>query len=207
MLIFKERGFMKPIQEERIRGYFIDAAKDLIRGEGLAVVSARNVAERAGYSYATLYNYFKDIRDLIFSCLEDFMEECREFVVEHSKTPSRGKESLKAVTKNYITFFVQYPGIFQLLYQQKQSDISSKSANVGGIHAFFDSLTESDWKVIKDESNGSDDALKSLRELHKLAIHGLLLMYLNRRMEKTFKQIIDESAEMTAVALNTLEQR
>ena len=60
--IYIKGNAMNIIQEERIRKYFIDAAKELIRGEGLSVVTARNVAERAGYSYATLYNYFKDIR-------------------------------------------------------------------------------------------------------------------------------------------------
>jgi AcrR family transcriptional regulator len=195
---------MKPIQEERIRGYFITAAKDLIRGEGLAVVSARNVAERAGYSYATLYNYFKDIRDLIFSCLEDFMTECREFVQQHSKTGATGVEGLHSTTKNYITFFVQYPGIFQLLYQQKQSDISTKSDEVGGIHAFFDSLTENDWKTLKEKGTGSTEDFVRCREFHKLAIHGLLLMYLNRRKEMKFNQLIEESSAITSFAVNSL---
>ena len=53
----------RQIQEERIKTYFLDSAKNLLRAEGLKGVSVRNVAYRAGYSYATLYNYFKDIND------------------------------------------------------------------------------------------------------------------------------------------------
>lgn len=56
----------RQIQEERIKTYFLDSAKNLLRAEGLKGVSVRNVAYRAGYSYATLYNYFKDINDLLF---------------------------------------------------------------------------------------------------------------------------------------------
>ena len=50
----------KKIQEERIRGYFIQATKEILKGEGLSALSVRNIADRAGYSYATLYNYFKE---------------------------------------------------------------------------------------------------------------------------------------------------
>ena len=51
----------KIIQEQRIKGYVIQAAKEILKGEGLKSISVRNIADQAGYSYATLYNYFKDI--------------------------------------------------------------------------------------------------------------------------------------------------
>ena len=60
----------RQIQEERIKGYFLDAAKHLLRTKGLQGVSVRSVASLAGYSYATLYNYFKDIKELLFRCVE-----------------------------------------------------------------------------------------------------------------------------------------
>ena len=55
----------KQIQEQRIKSYFIQATKEILKGEGLKCISVRNIADKAGYSYATLYNYFKDVQDLI----------------------------------------------------------------------------------------------------------------------------------------------
>lgn len=75
----------RQIQEERIKTYFLDAAKNLLRAEGLKGVSVRNVAYRAGYSYATLYNYFKDINDLLFRCVEDFCQEVGDFVAARTE--------------------------------------------------------------------------------------------------------------------------
>ena len=192
---------MKAIQEERMRGYFITAAKDLIRGEGLSVVSTRNVAERAGYSYATLYNYFKDIRDLIFSCVEDFMAECRDFVVQNTKEVTGGEEGLGAVSKEYAKFFVQYPGIFFLFYQHKQGAISTRNSDFSSIHALFDSLTERDWDEIKTKSGCSKGDIEQAREYHKLTIHGLLLFYLNRRKDMEYKELMDKVAELTGYAV------
>ena len=54
----------KELQEQRMKGYFLQATKDMLKSEGLKSVNVRAIADRAGYSYATLYNYFKDINDL-----------------------------------------------------------------------------------------------------------------------------------------------
>lgn len=191
---------MNAIQEARMKGYFITAAKDLIRGEGLAVVSTRNVAERAGYSYATLYNYFKDVRDLIFQCVGDFMEECREFVRSNAQEGAVGSDGLDAVSRNYAKFFVQYPGIFALFYEQKPSEMSTSTSDLAGLYSFFDSLTERHWNEIAAQKNCSAEELRCAREHHKLAIHGLLMFYLNRRMEDDFNNLLSSVGQICAIS-------
>jgi AcrR family transcriptional regulator len=106
----------KEIQEERMKGYFIQAAKEIIKAEGIRAISVRNIADRAGYSYATLYNYFKDVKDLIFICITDFQEECRIFIYDEVKNFSNGKENIKAKVKAFVKYFVLYPGIFELFF-------------------------------------------------------------------------------------------
>jgi len=195
---------MKAIQEERMKGYFLTAAKELIRGEGLEVVSTRNVAERAGYSYATLYNYFKDIRDLIFSCVEDFMAECREFVAREVPGAVPGEKALIAISNSYAKFFVQYPGIFDLFFQKKASRISTAKSNLNAIDAFFDSLVEQAWKAVAAHKKGTHKALSQAREFHKLALHGILMRYLNNRTNCDYKTLINQVSEATQFAIKAL---
>jgi AcrR family transcriptional regulator len=192
---------MKAIQEERMKGYFLAAAKELIRGEGLEVVSARNVAERAGYSYATLYNYFKDIRDLIFSCVEDFQTECREFVTKETSGFISGEKALSAISNSYIKFFVQYPGIFTLFFQEKTNQISTTKSNLNAINAFFDSLVEKEWNVISEQKK---KAASKAQEFHKLAIHGLLMSYLNNRSNYDYMAFLDKASDVTQFAIKSL---
>ncbi len=108
------------VQEERMKNYFIQATKEILRGEGLKVVSVRNIAERAGYSYATLYNYFSDVNELIFECINDFQEECREFINERKKNSEKGIDKIKDTVIAYANFFVQHPGIFELFYLENR---------------------------------------------------------------------------------------
>jgi AcrR family transcriptional regulator len=178
----------KKLQEERMRGYFLTAARDLIRSEGIRVVSTRNVADRAGYSYATLYNYFKDVRDLIFSCAEDFLTECREYIMEQVRNAPPGQNRLKSIYLGYAKFFVQYPGIFELLYEQQISDISTRKSDIDKINSFFESLTDPEWK----ESAGTGQSSMELRHFHKMALHGLLLFYLNSRSNISYNTLIQQ---------------
>lgn len=85
----------KIIQEERMKGYFIQATKKILKGEGLKAVNVRNIAREAGYSSATLYNYFKDIKDLIFECVKDFQSECEEIVKFETQNSERGLYRIK----------------------------------------------------------------------------------------------------------------
>jgi AcrR family transcriptional regulator len=193
---------MKALQEDRMRGYFLNAAKDLIRAEGIQVVSARNVAERAGYSYATLYNYFKDVRDLIFSCIEDFMKECSDFVANNTKNSKPGQDRLKQRVSNYTKFFLQYQGIFVLLYQQTPTDMSTKDSNVGSIYGFFDSLIDDDWKILCEQSSHKNKKLLFIKENFKYSIHGLMLFYLNRRKDMEFKDFMNEVIAITELFIS-----
>lgn len=100
----------KEIQEQRMKGYFIEASKDILKGEGLKSISVRNIAERAGYSYATLYNYFSDVKDLIFECVVDFQEECESFIKAETKKSQPGLEKIKSCRKSLYEIFHTIPG-------------------------------------------------------------------------------------------------
>lgn len=190
----------KEIQEQRMKGYFIEASKEILKGEGLKNISVRNIAERAGYSYATLYNYFNDVKDLIFECVVDFQEECEEFIKSETKKSQPGIEKIKSIAKAYMKYFIQYPGIFELFFLEKTSDLARKQNITELIYTFFDKLCDDEWnysiqnKIVK----------KNEAELMKLAVKnlitGMLLFYINRRQPVSYK----EFTEITEVQLNNI---
>ena len=52
-------------KQKRVMISFIQAAKELIRAQGVENLTVRKVAAKAGYNVATLYNYFEDMEELI----------------------------------------------------------------------------------------------------------------------------------------------
>lgn len=56
----------RQIQRKRMMLYFIEAADQIIEEEGITEITARKVADKAGYNSATLYNYFENLEHLVF---------------------------------------------------------------------------------------------------------------------------------------------
>ncbi|HUX53934.1 MAG TPA: TetR/AcrR family transcriptional regulator [Williamwhitmania sp.] len=180
----------KEIQEQRMRGYFIQAAKDMLRAEGLKSISVRAIADRAGYSYTTMYNYFKDVNDLIFVCVEDFFEECRVFVAQNAGMNLIGIEKLKATIISYANFFVEYPGIFDLFFIEKVGDFGQKQTTITLIASSFDKISEEDWNYCISQKLIDAGESERLKMQLKYSIFGLLLMYLNRRNPTSYSEFV-----------------
>lgn len=190
------------IQEQRMKGYFIQATKEILKGEGLRSISVRNIADRAGYSYATLYNYFKDVRDLIFECVIDFQEECELFVKAETEFLPRGIEKINGISKAYVKYFIQYPGTYELLFLEKMNDLANNQPTIKMIASFLDKLTNSEWEFCIGEKmiDFTDASIK--RNTLNFMVLGMLLLYLNRKQPETYKEFSDElETQLNAILL------
>lgn len=178
------------VQRERMRAYFVEAAKELLKGEGLRAVSVRAVAERAGYSYATLYNHFRDVKDLVFLCVRDFQEECRVLALEEARGAERGAPKLKALLRSYVRYFVQYPGTFELFFLEGINDIGAQQGVHTLIHDFPDLLCQDEWAYcIEHRICGAGEA-RLRRDCLRHALTGMLLFYLNRRIPDGYEEFM-----------------
>ncbi len=190
----------KTIQEERMKGYFVEATKKILKGEGLKTVNVRNIAEEAGYSYATLYNYFKDIKELVFECVKDFQFECEEIVQLETKNSRHGYSKIKNITVSFMKYFVQYPGIFELFYLEKTSDLGQKHPTIKMIYSFLDHLTAEEWNYcIENKICNKEEAELKKETLRNLTV-GILLFYMNRHTPTDYKEFV----ELTLRQLNSV---
>lgn len=184
----------KELQESRMRGYFIEATREILKGEGLKALNVRAVAERAGYSYATLYNYFKDLNELVFICVNDFMLECESFVEDQTRQHQPGRQRLKRRMIAYIQYFTQYPGIFELFFIERMNSIGSQHPTAAAIYLFTDRLTEADLAAMVGKSMADKETAENIRLSLRNAATGMLLFYMNRMQPDGYRTFI-ETAE------------
>lgn len=182
----------KELQEQRMKGYFLQATKELLKAEGLKSVSVRTIADRAGYSYTTMYSYFKDVNDLVFLCVHDFYEECRQHVKEYCKNTGRGMSSLKAAIKGYADFFIQYPGIFDLFFIEQLGNSKDKKTIVDIINFSLDNICEDDWNYCASTGLVKAEQVAQMKSQVRYAVLGLLLLYLNRRMPASYTEFVSQ---------------
>lgn len=181
----------KEMQEQRVRGYFMDAARELLKSEGLKSISVRSIAERAGYSYATLYSYFKDLNELIFLCVQDFYEECKSQVHQSAKKKEKGIKKLKATIRAYADFFIQYPGIFELFFTEKAGSAPKKEITLLIGHS-LDNICEEDWQYCMSQGLLPADRIVLMKHQLRYAVLGLLLLYLSRGIPASYADFVNQ---------------
>jgi AcrR family transcriptional regulator len=180
----------KELQDQRMKGYFLQATKELLKAEGLQSVNVRNIAERAGYSYATLYNYFKDINDLIFLCVHDFYEECAQHVRDHTRKQERGFKRLRASVKAYADFFVQYPGIFSLFFTEDFGSFKDKEKLTDVIELSLDKVCEEEWNYCVARGVVEPERVTLIKSQIRYAVLGLLLLYIQGRASFAYPELV-----------------
>lgn len=183
----------KEIQEKRMKEYFIQATKELLKGEGIKSLSVRNIADKAGYSYATLYNYFKDVNDLVFLCVNDFQEECKLFIDNQTKEAPKGLDKMKARLLAYINYFVEYPGIFDLFYLTKVGDFGNKQTIINVISKSIDDVCDSEWNYCVSHQLFPIEKVAHTKDQIRYTVIGLLLLYLNRQTPETYSEFIEHA--------------
>lgn len=192
----------KQIQEERMKGYFIQATKDILKSEGIKAISVRNIAEQAGYSYTTLYGYFKDVNDLIFECVNDFQDECKQFVTEKVKSNSIGYEAIKAKALAYVQYFIEYPGIFELFYLSPSGNLGHKQKTLDVIARSFELICEPDWKYLTENNFSSEQVTEKVKKQIGYTVLGSLLLYLNRQTPPQYQAFIEHIESQIAYVLD-----
>lgn len=106
----------KKIQKSRMWRYFVDAATDIIKEEGIEQVTIRKVADRAGYNSATIYNYFTEFSHLLFFAS---MRLLKPYTDEVSVFMKKGKNPLEQYILSWECFckhsFLQ-PQVFHAVF-------------------------------------------------------------------------------------------
>lgn len=180
----------KGIQEQRMRGYFIEATREMLKGEGLRSINVRAVAERAGYSYATLYNYFKDLKELVFICVKGFQEEAETFIANESINAPRGMEKIRVIMKLYIRYFIQYPGIFELFFVEKMNDIGANQPTASLIYTFANRLCDNEWQFCIEQKLMTEERAAVLKNQLNYMVTGMMLFYMHRGQPAGFNEFM-----------------
>lgn len=104
----------KELKTNRMKTYFVSAAKTIISKQGVEKLSVRNVADNAGYSYATIYNYYKDLDSLLWDVKKSFTEDLIHSLVE-KEVDNQNQDIIKGF-QVYAEFFVNNPNLFRFFF-------------------------------------------------------------------------------------------
>jgi len=104
-------------RHEATKAEILEAAWELVRTEGLAALSLRDLAGRVGMRAPSLYSYF-DSKNGIYDAM--YAQGSLEFVEGEALVPRTGDllTDLKAGLRYFIGFCTKDPARYQLLFQR-----------------------------------------------------------------------------------------
>ena len=100
-------------------GAISEATIQVLLSHGADRLTTTRVAERAGVSVGTLYQYYPNKQSLLFAALEDHLDKVSE-VVESACEEARHKplaEMVKEVVEAFVDAKMKRPDISMALYQ------------------------------------------------------------------------------------------
>ena len=101
---------------EQLRQLILDAAQAIIEANGLAGLSAREIARRIGYSPGTIYNMFENLDDVVLHIearVLDALDEKLAKSLEHGAP----EDKVSRLAETYLAFTSERPKLWNLLFE------------------------------------------------------------------------------------------
>lgn len=101
---------------EQLRQLILDAAQAIIETNGLAGLSAREIARRIGYSPGTIYNMFQNLDDVVLHVEARVLDELDNRIAAMPAGASPG-ENVYKLAETYLSFTSERPKLWNLLFE------------------------------------------------------------------------------------------
>ena len=104
-------------RREATRAEILEAAWDVVRTEGLAALSLRDLAGRVGMQAPSLYSYF-DSKHAIYDAM--FAQGAQQFLDIEREVPTTGDvlHDLQTGSRRFVAFCTEDPARYQLMFQR-----------------------------------------------------------------------------------------
>jgi AcrR family transcriptional regulator len=107
-----------------LRQDIMDTARALLDEEGVAALSMREVARRAGVTHQAPYHHFGDRESILAELVKQgFDELARRLGLANDLAPSAGRRAaLLASGEAYVGFALSHPGVFRIMFRPDVCD-------------------------------------------------------------------------------------
>ncbi len=168
-----------------MENHFIKAGYEILKEEGIERLTVRNIAKRAGYSYATIYNYFDNAEELMWSIGFKVLNELAQILEEYYNEIKQNKncsELLRLTYIKYIDYYLENENIYQFIFYE-QLDISDSNIQIEKPEPILFNLQQEIMQRCVEEGLIDNNKKRISGELLTNSINGLLSIYFSRKDE------------------------
>lgn len=103
---------------QQLRELILDAAQEIIEAQGLAGLSAREIARRIGYSPGTIYNMFANLDDVVLNVEARVLDALDQRLsdIQQGEGTADGNRLIR-IAHAYLAFTQESPRLWNLLFE------------------------------------------------------------------------------------------
>ena len=169
----KETSEKQTLKNQRVRSYFVQAAKKIILEEGVENVSVRKVADAAGYTFSTIYNYYGNQNELLQDVKADMIKDLVQHMAETRPSKVSDVEDIKKQNRLYVEYFIQNPNVFSFFYSYRLHPVQKEPAEVPD----FSSQYLETYRGFAERGIIRESEIPVLAKTFIYSLHGLLALY------------------------------
>jgi AcrR family transcriptional regulator len=104
---------------QQLRVLILDAAQQIVEAQGLAGLSAREIARRIGYSPGTIYNIFTNLDDVVLNVEGRVLDalDARLSGIQQGQDAGGAQDRLIRIAHGYLAFTQERPRLWNLLFE------------------------------------------------------------------------------------------
>ena len=158
---------------DELKRLMILSAKQIIAEQGLSGLSARELADRVGYSAGTIYNIFDNLNEIILSVEAEVLEALEQ---QLSAIPNDipPRQQLHAFADQYIKFISEHYNLWYLLCEQNTTSGKSLpdwyTEKLNSLVTILENMLESFFN-----ETDADNCQKAAR-VFWATLHGIILL-------------------------------
>ena len=161
-----------------LRRALLDAALAQIEDEGVAALSLREVARRAGVTHQAPYHHFADRAALLGAlAAEGFSLLLRSMQTAQAAVKAGARARLVAAGKGYIDFALAHPGHFRLMFRPELHEGAQVPEGGAAYQVLVDSVEAA--QAVGEVPAGPPGALVTLCWS---VVHGFALLWLDSQL-------------------------
>jgi AcrR family transcriptional regulator len=118
-------------EKQALRQMILTTAGELFLEQGYDHFSLRKVAERIGYSPTTIYLYFRDKDDLLFTVVDEGFTRFGQQLAAAAASTEDPWERIIALGRAYVAFGLQNQVYYQLMFMQRADFLTREKEGAG----------------------------------------------------------------------------
>ena len=187
------------LQKDRNKQYFIDAAKNAVISDDVSNVTVRKIAEIAGFSYATIYNYFRDFDHLLWHVVGSCIDDVVDSLESHLGNKPYTFKKIKEIYREYVGYFLLKPNVFRLIFFHQIGDPPDEFRSSSG-EPQLAPLLLANLDDAECRSIGKDE-VPVLARIMTSSIHGMLSLFLSNKTDQSPNELTENVDKMLGYLL------